>query len=299
MRRLHEMDAVMFHAFEPYLAAVVRNFVAKKPLLVWSQDNPPLSEARRHLADYGGTRQKADWRRRWRYGFDVWCARRVALFFPFSRWAGDILVEDCAIPPERVHSINVGLDLELWPSVPSPETKERPKILFVGGEFIRKGGDILLDVYRQRFTESADLHLVTRHPLEDLPPRVFVHTDFRANDPRLRQLYAECDIFALPTRADMSPWVILEAMATGRPVLATRTGGIPDMVQEGKTGFLIEPEDSATLAERLHLLLTDANLRQCLGKTGRKRVEQEFNAAVCVPRILNAMKQAVDKMRQD
>src|SRR5262245_1196886 len=43
MRRLREMDAVMFHAFEPYLAAVFRNFVAKKPLLVWSQDNPPLS----------------------------------------------------------------------------------------------------------------------------------------------------------------------------------------------------------------------------------------------------------------
>src|SRR5262249_49854085 len=103
----------------------------------------------------------------------------------------------------------------------------------------------------------------------------------------------------LPTRADMSPWVILEAMATGRPVLATRTGGIPDMVQDGKTGFLIEPEDRATLAERLHLLLTDAKLRQCLGKTGRKLVEQEFNAAVCVPRILNAMKQAVDKNRQD
>lgn len=299
MRQLAEMDAVMFHAFEPYLAAVFRSIVKTRPLLVWGQDNPPLSEARRALANYGGTKSKADWRRRWRYRFDVWCARHVALFFPFSRWAGEILVEDCGIAPERIHSINVGLDLELWPWIPNAEGAGHPKILFVGGEFLRKGGDLLLEVYRQQFAETADLHLVTRHPPADLPPGVFVHTNFQANDPRLRQLYAECDVFALPTRADMSPWVILEAMATGRPVIATRTGGIPDMVQDGKTGFLIEMEDKAALAECLQTLLTDGNLRRCLGATGRARVEQDFNAAVCVPRILDLMKRAVDKNRQD
>jgi hypothetical protein len=115
MRQLAQMDAVMFHAFEPYMAAVLRSLVKASPLLVWGQDNPPLSEARRALANYGGTKSKADWRRRWRYRFDVWCARHVALFFPFSRWAGEILVEDCGIAPERVHSINVGLDLEYGP----------------------------------------------------------------------------------------------------------------------------------------------------------------------------------------
>lgn len=296
MRRLAQMDAVMFHAFEPYLVAALRSFIRPKPLLVWSQDNPPLSEARRHLADYGGTRQKADWRRRWRYRFDVWCARRVALFFPFSGWAGEVLVEDCGLAPERVHAINVGLDLELWPCVPKTGTPKRPQILFVGGEFHRKGGDLLLDVYREHFAGSADLHLVTRHPPANLPPNVCVHTDFRANDPRLRELYAECDVFALPTRADMSPWVIVEAMATGRPVITTRTGGIPDMVQDGKTGFLIEPGDATALAERLQVLLEDTRLRQSFGKAGRERVEQEFNAAVCVPRILNVMKQAVKKV---
>jgi glycosyltransferase involved in cell wall biosynthesis len=297
MRQLAQMDAVMFHAFEPYLMAALRNRTASKPLLVWSQDNPPLSEARRALADYGGTKSKADWRRRWRFRFDVWCAQRVALFFPFSRWAGEVLIEDSHIAPEKVHPINVGLDLELWPRVPKTEPTPRAQILFVGGEFVRKGGDLLLDVYRRNFADSADLHLVTRQPPPDLPPRVFVHTDFRANDPRLRQLYAECDIFAMPTRADMSPWVILEAMATGRPVITTRTGGIPDMVMEGKTGFLIEPGDGAMLTERLRTLLADSELRQCLGAAGRDRVEKEFSAAVCVPRILDIMKRAVDASR--
>jgi glycosyltransferase involved in cell wall biosynthesis/GT2 family glycosyltransferase len=294
MRQLRRLDAVMFHAFEPYMSAVFRSFAARKPLLVWSQDNPPLSEARRALANYGGTKVKPDWRRRWRFWFDIWCARRVALFFPFSHWAGDILSEDCGISPERVHPINVGLDLELWPYLPAETVSKRPKILFVGGDFTRKGGDLLLECYRHHFTDSAELHLVTRQPPPDLPPHVSVYTDLQANDPRLRQLYAECDVFVLPTRADMSPWVILEAMATGRPVIATRTGGIPDMVQDGKTGFLIEPGDGALLTERLRTLLSDAELRRCFGAAGRERVECEFNAAVCVPRILEIMKRAVD-----
>jgi glycosyltransferase involved in cell wall biosynthesis len=322
MSQLRRLDAVMFHAFEPFVWAVLRRLVCSRPLLVWSQDNPPLSDLQAQSLYEAFARNP--WRRRLRFRFDVWCARRVALFLPFSHWAARALIQDCGITGEKVHPIHVGLDLDLWPYLPKEDAPEidnrqskskstqsasienrksiienpnRPQILFVGSEFVRKGGDLLLEVYRRHFAEVADLHLVTGQPPEDLPAHAQVHTGLRPNDPRLRELYARSDLFALPTRADMSSWVAMEAMATGRPVITTDVGGIPDIVQEGKTGFLIPPNDGAALADRLRTLLADAALRRRMGAAGRAWVEQEFNAAVCVPRILEQMKRAVDASR--
>jgi glycosyltransferase involved in cell wall biosynthesis len=173
----------------------------------------------------------------------------------------------------------------------------RPQILFVGGSFARKGGDLLLDVYRRQFADRADLHLVTQEPPPDLPPGVFLYSDLSPNDARMRELYARSDLFVLPTNADMSPWVVVEAMATGLPVITTRVGGIPDMVTDGATGFLIARGDGTALADRMRALLADLSLRRCMGAAGRAVVERDFNAAVCVPRILTVMKRAADAAR--
>ena len=294
MSQFNRLDAIMFHAFEPYVVSVLRGGGRSKPLLVWSQDNPPMSDTNRH-PQYGSNHARSVLRQRLRFQFDRWCARRSSLFVPFSSWAGDVLKTDCGVPEERVRAINVGLDLELWPHVPKTNmpANARPQILFVGGNFVRKGGDLLLQVYRQHFADRADLHLVTKEPPENLPPGVQVYTDLGPNDPRLCQLYAEVDLFVLPTRADVSSWVAMEAMATGRPVIATRMGGIPDIVRDGETGFLIEPNDGNALADRMRVLLADAAMRQYMGAEGRAAVERDFSAAVNVPRILEAMKQAV------
>lgn len=189
------------------------------------------------------------------------------------------------------------MDLELWPYLPQEKAAGRLQILFVGGDFKRKGGDLLLKVYAEHFTGNADLHLVTKQPPAALPPNVQVYTDLGSNDLRLRTLYAEADLFVLPTRADVSSIVSLEAMATGRPVIATRMGGIPDTVHDGKTGFLIAPDDEAALTAAMKTLLADPALRRQMGVAGRAAVEQDFSAAVTVPRILAAMKDAVDQRR--
>lgn len=293
MQEVKNLDAVMFHAFEPYVLSVLRYGKTQKPLIVWSQDNPPLS-GEASEPNYGGTQARSERRRRLRYQFDHWCARRTGLFLPWSRWAGDIWVRDCGVPPEKVQPVHVGVDLELWPYLPQEAHSGRPQILFVGGDFERKGGDLLLKVYSERFADSADLHLVTKQPPASLPPNVRAYTDMGANDPRLRALYAEADLFVLPTRADVSSIVALEAMATGRPVISTRMGGIPDIVRHGETGFLLDPDDGAALAASMETLLADPALRRRMGAAGRAVVERDFSAAVSVPRILSAMKQAVD-----
>lgn len=105
------------------------------------------------------------------------------------------------------------------------------------------------------------------------------YVEFRGNLDRkeLRQAYQEASLFALPTSYDNRPLAILEAMASGLPVVSTRIGGIPDMVTEGAEGFLIEPHDTIALAEKISAILHDNQLRNRLSRAARKRSEEEFS----------------------
>jgi glycosyltransferase involved in cell wall biosynthesis len=73
------------------------------------------------------------------------------------------------------------------------------------------------------------------------------------------------------------PNVILEAMAAGKAVVAAAVGAVPELVQEGRTGLLVPPEDADALARAIRLLLKDPELRRRLGANGRARVETEFS----------------------
>jgi len=69
---------------------------------------------------------------------------------------------------------------------------------------------------------------------------------------------------------------IIEALAAGRAVVATRVGGVPDVVDEGETGFLVRPRDTHALAERLEILARDPNRRAEMGRLGRERVLERY-----------------------
>lgn len=88
--------------------------------------------------------------------------------------------------------------------------------------------------------------------------------------------YAECAVVALPSRQENAPMAIIEAMAAGKPVVATRVGGIPDLVEDGQTGFLVEPGDAMGMADSLVRLLSDATLRERMGGEARRRAVSRF-----------------------
>jgi len=184
LRRLAFLEAVMFHAFEPYLYATLRSLLARRPALVWSRDDPPTTDP--SFWRENGLRRRPAWRARARFMVDRWCARHTALCAPFSRWAGEALIARCGVPATRVHAIPVGVDLERWPYArPKAHDAPRPaRILFVVGDLVRKGGDVLIDVFARRLSGDAELHLVTRHPPRRLPPNVFVHTGLAADIPQ-------------------------------------------------------------------------------------------------------------------
>jgi glycosyltransferase involved in cell wall biosynthesis len=94
------------------------------------------------------------------------------------------------------------------------------------------------------------------------------------------------DVVALPSWTEGLPLVLLEAMARGRPVVATPVGGTPELVLDGETGLLVPPRDPEALAAALRRLLEDPDLARRLGEAGRARVAERFTAAAQARRIL-------------
>jgi glycosyltransferase involved in cell wall biosynthesis len=132
--------------------------------------------------------------------------------------------------------------------------------------------------YRDHYEEVKLLlanHGVTSH---------FVFTDFRDD---VMRLMSAMDVFTLSTHEEGLPLVVLEAMAVGKPVVATAVDGIPEIVIDGETGFLYPHEDDAKLAAHLMKLLQDKQLAANLGSAGRKRVESKFSRARFAEDMIN------------
>jgi glycogen synthase len=124
------------------------------------------------------------------------------------------------------------------------------------------------------------------------PPRVghavagHVRALGRVSDRLLHALYERADLFVHATRFEGSSLVTLEAMAHGLPVVATRAGGIPDKVVDGRTGRLVEPGDVPALAQAIAGLASDPDGRERLGETGRAHVRERFAWPVLVGRAI-------------
>ncbi len=95
--------------------------------------------------------------------------------------------------------------------------------------------------------------------------------------------YAMCDVVVLTSANEGTPVTIIEALAAGRPVVATKVGGVPDVVEEGVTGFLVRRGDTHAVAERLELLARDEGRRLSMGETGRQRTLDRY----AVPRLVD------------
>src|SRR3954465_14827716 len=208
----------------------------------------------------------------------------------WSQWAKDSLVRDYGVPADRITVIHPGTVLSNYPA-PSERTPRRDgplRVLFVGGDFERKGGDLLLEAVRGPLRDQIELHLVTSAPVAE-GPGVHVYRGLKPHSKELLQRYAEADVFALPTRGDCLAVVLGEAMASGLPIITTRVGAHAEAVEDEVSGFLMQPDDRATLVDRLGRLARDRELGLRLGRRSREIGEDRFDMQKNADRIASML----------
>jgi phosphatidylinositol alpha-1,6-mannosyltransferase len=153
-----------------------------------------------------------------------------------------------------------------------------------------KGMDTLITALPRLLPRWPELQLAAvgdgddREWLEDLAEengvRRHVHFLSGLSYAELAACYAHCEIFALPSRGEGFGMVYLEAMACGKPVIGGAHGGAPEVIDDGKTGYLVQHGDAVQLATAIETLLNNPAIQQEMGRRGKERVENEFRFSV-------------------
>jgi len=195
------------------------------------------------------------------------------------------------IPPEKLVVISNGVDAEQWRvSLMAPPAEWRlpdgaPVVGVIGRLHEQKDPETMLAAAERVVSGVPDavFAFAGEGPLAE---RCRATANLRGLDENVRwlgrlsdvrPLLSRIDLLALSARWEGMPNVVLEAMACGKPVVATRAGGTPEIVHDGVTGFLVPVGDADALAARIVELLADAALRERLGKAGLKRVKEHFS----------------------
>jgi glycosyltransferase involved in cell wall biosynthesis len=226
----------------------------------------------------------------------------VAAETDYSR---DLLRQRCPDSAAKIHRVYNGIDLERFPA-PSPvKSNATPRIVSVGRLVAFKGFADLIDACAQLARRGVNFacEIIGDGPLRDTLQAKITQLDLASRVNLLGSLSQKvvleklqaADVFALASTTDdkgatdVFPTVILEAMASERPVISTRLAGIPELVVDGQTGILVSPGDSNALAQPLEQLIHDPELRLRYGRAGRSRIEQHFRIEQTVAPLIEML----------
>jgi starch synthase len=207
--------------------------------------------------------------------------------------ARDSLLADYGVDAERATVVGGGLDFEAMPEAAGPG--EEPRILFVGRDFERKGGHVLVRAFErvhERIPE-AELEIVGAARGFDVPG---ITSYGKISDrEQLRELYRGARVFCLPSLYEPYGLVLIEAMAHGVPCVGSAVQAIPEILDDGRAGLLVPPNDAERLAEALLRLLTHDGLARDLGAAGRLRVGRELTWDRVAERMAPALERAAGR----
>jgi glycosyltransferase involved in cell wall biosynthesis len=212
---------------------------------------------------------------------------RIAGLIGVSAYVRDRTALLLALPRERTATIYNGVDLDLFSFRSRSSASEGPlTVLAVAHLIPEKGIEYLLRAMATVPDRSARLLVVGDGPEESRLRRlaselgIAERTQFCGLRDDVASLLQEADVFVHPaTWAEAFGWTIAEAMASGCAVIATQVGGIPELVEDGRSGILVPPADAGALARAIALLAGDASLRRELGRNARCRAEERFGLA--------------------
>jgi glycosyltransferase involved in cell wall biosynthesis len=210
------------------------------------------------------------------------------------------------IPTEewgKLRVIRCGVDVELFRRGPDPSPGERFRVLSVTRLVPGKGMPFLLDALAALIDRGVDAELVV---VGDGPERQqFVEQARRlgiadrvelagaVGQDEIRQHYASANAFCLPSFAEGVPVVLMEAMAFELPAVATRITGVPELIEDGRSGLLVTPARADELADALERLANSPELRQSIGAAARERVVGEFNIQRSADQLVRLYREAL------
>ena len=226
------------------------------------------------------------------------------------------LMRSVGVDEEKVRVIPAGVDVDAFTPVPDGSAfreslgLKAPFILYAGRIAVNKGLDHLIRAFarmRRRGSSEAikDLRLVLvgedhgmRAKLEDIAGKEgvsekVIFTGHIESERIFRSAYGACEVLALPSDYEAFGLVLAEAMACRKPCVATRVGGVPEVVDEGRTGLLVDYGDVEGLARALTDVLSDEKKAKAMGEAGRKRVEERFTWDIVTRQIENVYREVL------
>jgi glycosyltransferase involved in cell wall biosynthesis len=235
---------------------------------------------------------------RWRIDIKIARAAFVAAISHFARGQGMIFADQAHW--DRIKIVHCGVDPALYPA---PEGPPGQRLLFVGRLAAIKGVVLLLEAVAALAPRFPELRLVL---VGDGPEAAALKA--RASDlgiaERVRftgylgpegvaEELARADLFVLPSFAEGVPVVLMEAMAAARPVIAPHVAGVPELVEDGVSGFLAAPGDLQGLIGQIETVLSDPEAAHAMGRAGRAKVVAEFDSGTEAAWLLRLFQGAV------
>lgn len=284
--RREPLDAIFIHT---QVAALLALDIMKAVPTVVSLDATPRLFDRE--ADAYGHRRDPELLEMIKHRMNARAFAAATRLVTWCQWAAYSLVTDYAVPRDKIEVIPPGVDLDLFRPSLVRRPSDRVRLLFVGGQFARKGGLELLDAVAG-LGGSVEVDIVTGDDISrltrGLPVRV--HRGLKPQSEKLVGLYRSADVFVLPSRGDCMPQAVIEAIACGLPIVGTRVGAIPEMVTEGVNGHLVPARNPRALQAALEGLVKNQARRHQMGHQSRVLAQQAFDAARNNARILDIMK---------
>ncbi len=195
-----------------------------------------------------------------------------------SNFSKQCLIKD-GVKANRIFIVPYGVDLSrFYPGTKHREKNEKLKLLFVGQITQRKGISYLIESFNALKSQNVELHitggLFQGYKIPEFLKGDRIYYTGRVVDAELPAVYRNADIFVLPSLVEGFGLVLLEAMASGLPVITTPNSGGPDIIENGKEGFIVPVRNVSALVERIRFLLNNPDKREEMGRAARKKAEQ-------------------------
>lgn len=222
---------------------------------------------------------------------DLFAASHALL--PWSAPVRDSLIADYGVAPDRITILPPSLDLGRFQRVQRPPNP-RPQVLFLGGDFVRKGGPALLEAYRRHLAGRCDLHIVTQSAVEE-SPGVRIYRGVSAGSVSWLERWNTADVFVFPSGLETFGIVLLEALAFEVPAVASTAGAARDLLENGRTGVLLPNLGPDAIAEGVRQVLDHPQAARDRARLGRERVERDFEIGRNTERLAEMLRAAASR----